>query len=59
MLEIIIIIGILVCAICVVTTVLGWARCNPTFKGVIISLIFGVLPLYLILCFLGLMGEEG
>ena len=31
---------------------------NPTGKGIIISAIFGLLPLYLICCFLGWMGEE-
>lgn len=31
---------------------------NPTWKGIIISAIFGMLPLYLICCFLGWMGEE-
>ena len=31
---------------------------NPTWKGIIISAIFGMLPLYLIFCFLGWMGEE-
>lgn len=31
---------------------------QPTMKGVIISLIFGLLPLYLILCVVGIMGEE-
>ena len=31
---------------------------NPTWKGIIISAIFGLLPLYLILCFFGVMGEE-
>lgn len=31
---------------------------QPTMKGVIISLIFGLLPLYLILCICGIMGEE-
>lgn len=34
------------------------ARNQPTMKGVIISLIIGMLPLYLILCFFGVMGEE-
>ena len=58
MLEMIILIGVIVCVICAITTILGWARCNPTFKGIIISLIFGLLPPYLILCFFGLMGEE-
>ena len=31
---------------------------NPTWKGIIISVIFGMLPLYLICCFMGIMGEE-
>lgn len=31
---------------------------QPTMTGIIISLIFGVLPLYLILCICGIMGEE-
>ena len=42
MLEMIIMIGVIVCVICAITTILGWARCNPTFKGIIISLIFGI-----------------
>lgn len=31
---------------------------QPTMKGVIISLLIGMLPLYLILCCFGVMGEE-
>lgn len=31
---------------------------NPTWKGIIISALVGLLPLYLIFCFLGWMGEE-
>lgn len=34
------------------------ARNTPTWKGIIISAILGLLPLYLILCFFGLMGED-
>lgn len=34
------------------------ARHTPTWKGIIISAILGLLPLYLILCFFGLMGED-
>lgn len=34
------------------------AQNAPTWKGVIISAILGLLPLYLILCFFGVMGEE-
>jgi len=31
---------------------------NPTWKGIIISALLGCLPFYLILCFIGIMGEE-
>jgi len=31
---------------------------SPTWKGIIISALLGMLPFYLVLCFLGLMGEE-
>ena len=30
----------------------------PTWKGIIISSIIGLLPLYLVLCFFGKMGEK-
>lgn len=30
----------------------------PSWKGIIISAILGMLPLYLILCFFGVMGDE-
>ncbi len=30
----------------------------PTWTGIIISAIFGLLGLYLVLCFFGIMGEE-
>ena len=31
---------------------------SPTWKGIIISALLGLLPLYLILCFFGILGEE-
>jgi RsiW-degrading membrane proteinase PrsW (M82 family) len=31
---------------------------TPTWKGIIISALLGMLPLYLVLCFFGVMGEE-
>lgn len=31
---------------------------TPTWKGIIISALLGVLPLYLVLCFFGVMGED-
>lgn len=34
------------------------AKNTPTWEGIIISALLGMLPLYLILCFFGWMGEE-
>lgn len=34
------------------------AKHLPTWTGIIISALFGLLPLYLILCFFGFMGEK-
>ena len=42
----------------VIKAIINGAKNNPTWKGVIISAILGMLPLYLILCFFGVMGEE-
>lgn len=53
--EILLIIGIIVLMVWVIAK---GSKNNPTWKGVIISLILGLLPLYLILCFFGIMGEE-
>ncbi len=33
-------------------------RNTPTWNGIIISALLGCLPLYLVLCFFGVMGEE-
>lgn len=43
--------------ICVITIALGWSICKPTLKGVVLSLLMGLLPLYLLLCVTGLLGE--
>ena len=43
--------------ICVSTIALGWSKCKPTLKGVVLSLLMGLLPLYLLLCVTGLWGE--
>lgn len=42
----------------IIKFLIGCARKIPTWKGIIVSAIFGLLPLYLILCFFGLMGDE-
>ncbi len=44
--------------IALIVSAIKHSRNQPTMKGVIISFIFGLLPLYLILCILGIMGEE-
>lgn len=31
---------------------------TPTWTGIIISAIIGLLPLYLVLCFFGIMGDD-
>jgi Na+-driven multidrug efflux pump len=33
-------------------------RNTPTWNGIIISALLGCLPIYLVLCFFGVMGEE-
>lgn len=44
--------------IALIVSAIKYSKNQPTMKGVIISLIFGLLPLYLILCICGKMGEE-
>lgn len=41
----------------VVKKIIDKSRNTPTWEGIIISAIIGLLPLYLVLCFLGYMGE--
>ena len=55
--EILLLIALAIVVIYIPLKIIGWSRSNPTLKGVIISLILGLLPLYLILCFFGIMGE--
>lgn len=33
-------------------------RNRPTWKGVVISFVIGALPIYLLLCLMGVMGEK-
>ena len=51
---------LLVVGVCVLLylAVKNGGRNTPTWSGIIISAIFGMLPLYLILCFFGVLGEE-
>ena len=43
----------------IVIKMLRNAKMNrPTWKGIIISALLGILPFYLVMCFLGIWGEE-
>ena len=41
-----------------IKAIINGARNSPTWKGIIISAIFGLLPFYLIMCFFGWAGES-
>lgn len=56
--TILLIIGTLYIVIWAIKTIIRSATNMPTWSGIIISTIVGILPLYLILCFFGLMGEK-
>ena len=51
-------IGILYLVIWFIKLIIRSATNMPTWQGIIISAILGMLPFYLFLCFFGLMGEE-
>lgn len=51
-------IGILYLIIWFIKLIIRSATNMPTWQGIIISAILGMLPFYLFLCFFGLMGEE-
>ncbi len=52
------IIGIIYLMVWVIKLIIRSAINAPTWSGIIISAILGMLPLYLILCFFGIMGEK-
>ena len=57
MLALLIIITLIITPIYLLLALIGLSRSNPTLTGVVVSLVIGMLPLYLILCFFGIMGE--
>ncbi len=57
-LGILAIIAVVALIVGIIKLLIKCARKNPTWKGIIISAILGLLPFYLILCFFGLMGEQ-
>lgn len=52
------IIGIIYLMVWAIKSIIRCATNMPTWSGIIISAIVGMLPLYLILCFFGIMGEK-
>ena len=51
------VVGIIYLAVWGIKAIIRSATHMPTWEGIIISAILGMLPLYLILCFFGIMGE--
>ena len=51
------VVGIICLAVWAIQAIIRSATHVPTWGGIIISAILGMLPLYLILCFFGVMGE--
>ena len=58
LLTILFAIGFIYLAIWVIKALIRSATNMPTWEGIIISAIIGMLPLYLILCYFGIMGEK-
>lgn len=42
----------------IIEAIIKGAINKPTWKGIIISAILGVLPIYLVLCWFGYMGDD-
>jgi len=57
--TIVIAIGIIALVIWVIKGLTRNTTNTPTWEGIIISAILGMLPFYLFLCFFGIMGENG
>ncbi len=57
--SLIIFILLLIGVFIIVIKMLRNAKMNrPTWMGIIISALLGILPFYLVMCFLGIWGEE-
>lgn len=56
--SLLIVIGFIYLAIGVIKALIRSATNMPTWEGIIISAILGMLPFYLILCYFGIMGEK-
>ena len=51
-------VGVIILIILIIRGLINSARNTPSWRGIIWSAIFGVLPFYLIMCFFGWAGES-
>ena len=58
LLSTLILVGIIAFSIWIVKVIINTATNTPSWKGIIISALLGMLPFYLFLCWLGWMGDE-
>ena len=58
LLFILILIGIIAFSMWIISIIINSATNTPTWQGIIVSALIGMLPLYLFLCWMGWMGEE-
>ncbi len=56
--SLLIMIGFIALFVWIIKALIRSATNIPTWEGIIISAILGMLPFYLILCFFGIMGEK-
>ena len=52
------VIGVIYLVVWAIKAIIRSATNVPTWEGIIISAILGMLPFYLFLCFFGIMGES-
>ena len=58
LLSILMFVGIIAFIIWIVKVIISSATNTPSWQGIIISALLGMLPFYLFLCWLGWMGDE-
>lgn len=58
LLGILFVFGVIYLVVWAIKAIIRSATHVPTWEGIIISAILGMLPFYLVLCFFGIMGEK-
>ena len=56
--SIVVFIGVISLSIWVIKALINSATNNPTWQGIIVSALLGLLPFYLFFCWMGWMGKE-